>query len=276
MAIHPSSIVAPSAKLAHDVDVGPFCTVGPDVSLAPGVRLISHVSVLGHTDLREGVVVHPFASVGGEPQDLKYQGEAGRLIVGRDTTIRESATLNIGTAHGKLATRVGERCLIMAYAHVAHDCTLGNGVVLANGVALAGHVEIGDNAILGGLAAIHQFCRVGRLAFIGGGSMVAQDVPPFCVAQGDRATLAGLNVVGLKRAGWSRDRIHRLRRIIRNLFARGISRAEALDALEEQLAHPVDREEGEVQELCLFMRDAQRGILSARRMAETLAVQAAN
>ncbi|HET6345940.1 MAG TPA: acyl-ACP--UDP-N-acetylglucosamine O-acyltransferase [Myxococcota bacterium] len=261
MPIHPTAIVHRGAEIDATADIGPFCVIGPRVKIGPHTRLISHVVVDNHTTLGARNVVHPFASLGGNPQDLKFKGEPARLLVGNDNVIRESATLNIGTEGGHMQTTLGDGCLLMAYAHIAHDCRVGNGVVLANAVSLAGHVDIGHHAILGGLAAVHQFTRIGRMAFIGGGAMVAQDVLPFCIAQGDRAQIAGVNVVGLKRSGWSRDRIAAVRRAVKALFAPDQARQAALEAVEtEQAPHAP-----EIAELCQFVRSAQRGVCSMRR-----------
>lgn len=260
MPIHPSSVIDPRAHVDASADIGPFCWVGPSVTLGAGTRLISHVAVMGRTTLGTNNTVYPHACLGGAPQDLKYAGEDAELVVGNDNVIRESVTLNIGTAGGRMRTQVGNGCLLMAYSHVAHDCTLGDHVVLANSVGLAGHVDIDDHAILGGLAAVHQHCRIGRLAFVGGGSMVAQDVPPFCTVQGDRAALAGLNVVGLRRAGWAHGRVRALRRALVALYDPCVPRERAIAHLEAEHALASD----EVAELCRFVRAAARGICAYR------------
>ena len=249
------------AEVDATAEIGPFCIVGSRVKIGARTQLISHVVLANHTTIGTDNVVHPFASVGGLPQDLKYRGEPGRLLIGNNNIIRENVTLNIGTENGAMQTTVGNGCLLMAYAHVAHDCTLDDGVILANGVALAGHVHLYEKAIVGGVAAIHQFCRVGRLAFVGGGAMVAQDVPPFCIAQGDRATLAGLNTVGLRRAGWPRTRIQAVRSAFTDLFSGETPRATALKNVEQKLTEDFP----EVAELCAFVRTSERGVPSARR-----------
>lgn len=219
--IHPSAIVDPAARLGDNVAIGPFCTVGPHVSLAAGVRLISHVVIDGHTTIGAGTQVFPFASLGLAPQSVSFRGEESRLEIGRDTIIREHVTINPGTAGGRMVTRVGDGCFLMVGAHVAHDCLLGDHVVMANNATLAGHVEIGDHAILGGLCAVHQYVRIGRQAFIGGMAGVERDVIPYGMVVGDRGHLEGLNIVGLKRRGFSRDEIHRLRAAYRQLFMEG-------------------------------------------------------
>ena len=190
-------------------------------------------------------------------------GVPSRLVVGDDNVVREGATLNIGTEAGQMQTRVGNGCLLMAYAHVAHDCSLDDGVILANSVGLAGHVAIGAGAILGGLSAVHQFCRIGRLAFVGGGTMVAQDVPPFVVAQGDRATVAGLNTVGLRRAQWGRQDIAAVRRAVHTLFAPGHLRQHNLAQL-QAAAETAGSAAPLLRELHAFVSSARRGVCSMR------------
>ncbi len=217
--IHATAIVEKGASLADDVVIGPYCVIGPEVTLEPGVVLKSHVVVVGVTRMGEGCTVFPFASLGLAPQDLKYKGERSELVIGAHNTIREHVTMNPGTAGGCLVTRVGDHCLFMVGAHVAHDCEIGNHVIMANNATLAGHVVLEEYAIIGGLAAIHQFVRIGRHAMVGGMSGVEQDVIPFGSVSGDRAHLMGLNLVGLKRHGFEREDIHTLRNAYRLLFA---------------------------------------------------------
>lgn len=217
--IHPTAIVAPGAQIAAGVEIGPFCTIGPDAVIEPGARLISHVVVDGHTTIGEGAVLFPFVTIGMAPQDLKYKGEPTETVIGARTQIREHCTIHRGTVTGTGITRVGADCLLMAVTHVAHDCALGNNVVVANNVVMGGHVTIGDYAVIGGASAIHQFVRIGRGAMVGGVSGVEADVVPFATVLGNRAALAGLNVVGLKRRGADRAGLHRLRAAFRLLFA---------------------------------------------------------
>ena len=263
MAIHPTAIVDKHAEVDPTAEVGPYCIVHAGASLGPDTRLLSHVVIHSHTHLGARNTVHPFASVGGAPQDLKFGGEPSRLIIGDDNTIRESVTLNRGTEEGGMETRIGDGCLLMAYSHVAHDCILGNQVILANSVSLAGHVVLNDHVIAGGIAGIHQFCRVGRHAFLAGGAMVTQDILPFTIAQGDRAEHAGVNVVGLRRAGWSRDQIQAVRSGYRSLFSSEGTRAERLLETESSLA----KESPLIAELCDFVRSASRGVSGARGLA---------
>ena len=217
MAIHPTSDVHPSAvvedgcAVGEGCVIGPFCCVGPNVVLGPRVQLKSHVVVTGHTEIGEETVMFPFATVGEIPQDLKFKGEKTRLIIGKRNRIREGATLNTGTDGGGGVTRVGDDCLIMTGAHVAHDAIVGNNVVMANQVAIAGHCVIEDDVIIGGLSGIHQFVRVGRGAIIGAVTMVTNDVIPFGLVQSGRGELDGLNLVGLKRRGVAREDITALR-----------------------------------------------------------------
>lgn len=216
--IHPTAIVAPSAEIGQDVQIGPFCTVGPDAVIEDGARLVSHVVVDGHTRIGPDVTLFPFCTVGLPPQDLKYKGEPTRCEVGARTHVREHCTIHRGTATGKGTTCIGADCLLMAVVHVAHDCTLGNHVIIANNAVMGGHVTIGDHAVIGGAAALHQFVRIGRAAMVGGVSGVEGDVIPFGSVIGNRARLAGLNIIGLKRRGFSKAQIHQLRRAFQSLF----------------------------------------------------------
>lgn len=217
--IHPTAIIDQDAKIAGDVEIGPYCVVGAHVDLRAGVKLHSHVVIDGRTEIGERTSVFPFASLGHKPQDLKYKGEASRLVIGSDCVIREHVTINPGTEAGGLLTSIGDRCLIMVAAHVAHDCRIGNDVILVNNVTLAGHCSIGNHVIMAGLSGAHQFVRIGDHAFVGGMSGLENDLIPFGMAIGNRAHLAGLNLVGLKRRGFSRDQIHALRNAHKMLFS---------------------------------------------------------
>ena len=217
--IHPTAVVEKGAELGVGVQVGPFCCVGPHARLADGVELKSHVVVEGHTEIGANTRVFPFASLGTQPQDLKYKGEVSRLVIGANNVIREHVTMNPGTEGGGLETRVGNNCLFMVGAHVAHDCQLGDHIILVNNATLAGHVGIEDFAIVGGLSAVHQFVRIGRHAMIGGMTGVTQDVIPYGSVTGNRAKLEGLNLVGLKRRNFDRETIHALRQAYRLIFA---------------------------------------------------------
>jgi len=231
--VHPTAVVGSGAQLGETTKIGPFCVVGDDVVLHEGVELVSQVAVAGNTEIGADTRIFPFASIGHPPQDLKYSGEASRLLIGERCTIRESVTINPGTAGGIMETRIGNDCLIMANAHVAHDCVLGNNVILANYVGIAGHCVIGDFVTFGGICVAHQFVRVGSHAFIGAHSMVDSDVIPYGMAVGNRAVLAGLNLVGLKRRKFDREAIHGLRAAYRMIFSsEGTLRERVEDATE--------------------------------------------
>ncbi|WP_128253990.1 acyl-ACP--UDP-N-acetylglucosamine O-acyltransferase [Falsirhodobacter deserti] len=211
MAIHPSAIIEPGAKLGQDCEIGPFVVIGPDVTLGDRVVVRSHAVVTGWTEVGDDTVIFPFAVVGEVPQDLKFRGEKTRLIIGKRNRIREGATMNLGTEGGGGITRVGDDCLFMTGSHVGHDAQVGNRVILANQVAVAGHCVLGDDVIVGGLSGIHQWVRVGRGAIIGAVTMVTNDVLPHGLVQGPRGELDGLNLVGLKRRGVVRSEITALR-----------------------------------------------------------------
>jgi len=227
--IHPSAIVDPAAKLGEGVNIGPFCVVGPDVTLGDGVRLVSHVAVDGRTSIGAETVIYPFASIGHRPQDLKFHGEPSELVIGARNQIREHVTMNPGTEGGGMITRVGDDGLFMMGSHVAHDCIVGDHVIMANNATLGGHVTLGDYVIIGGLSAVRQFVRIGSHAMIGGMSGVENDVIPFGLVMGDRARLAGLNLVGLERRGFKKDDIHALRAAYRMLFGPEGTFAERVD-----------------------------------------------
>lgn len=216
--IHPTAIIDKGATLGQNVVIGPYCVIGSDVVLEDDVVLRSHVNVEGVTRVGQGTQIFPFASIGSAPQDLKYAGEKSELIIGKHNTIREHVTMNTGTQHGAMKTVIGDHCLFMMSAHVAHDCVVGNHVILANNAAIAGHVIVGDYAVLGGLSAVHQFVRIGAHAIIGGATGVENDVIPYGRVKGERGVLAGLNLVGLERRGCSKDDIKRLQRAFNQMF----------------------------------------------------------
>lgn len=218
MTIHPNAIVEAGAKLGAGVEVGPFAIVGAKATLADGVKLHSHVVIRGETEIGANTVVHAHAVLGGGAQVRGEKGEGARLVIGADNIIREHVTMSAGSKRGGGVTTVGSRGYFMAYSHVAHDCHVGDDVTFANGAQLGGHVEIGDGANLGGLSAVQQFGRIGRNAFIGGLTGVPDDVIPYGMAVGERARLLGLNLIGLKRKGLSRENIHALRAAFRFIF----------------------------------------------------------
>ena len=216
--IHPTAIIAEGAKLAAGVSVGPYCVIGPDVTLEAGVTLKAHVVIDGVTTVGENTTIYPFASLGSPPQDLKFEGEKSALIIGKNNVIREHVTMNPGTKGGTMKTIIGDNGLFMMATHVAHDCVIGNNVIMANNATLGGHVTVGDFAIIGGLAAVHQFVRIGPHSIIGGMSGVENDVIPFGRVKGERAYLAGLNLIGLERRGFSKDEVRNLQRAFNQLF----------------------------------------------------------
>lgn len=208
--IHPQALVSPKADLAEDVCVGPFAQIGPDVVIARGSKIHSLAIVTGKTHVGENCQIFPFASVGEAPQDIKYEGEDSRVVIGKNTTIREHATIHRGSKGGNLTTSIGENCLLMIGCHIAHDCELGDNVILTNNVLLAGHVTIYPNAILGGGSAVHQFCRIGQYSMVGGMTRVVRDVLPYALIEGFEPDLKGPNLKGLRRAGYSNKEIQEL------------------------------------------------------------------
>ncbi|HEU4518082.1 MAG TPA: acyl-ACP--UDP-N-acetylglucosamine O-acyltransferase [Microvirga sp.] len=258
--VHPSAVIEDGAKLGEGVRIGPFCLVGAEVVLGEGCELKSHVVVTGRTTVGPRTKIYPFASVGHAPQDLKFAGEPSTLEVGAECTIREGVTMNPGTAGGAMKTVVGDRCLFLANSHVAHDCKVGNNVICSNNVMLAGHCTIQDFAILGGGAGVHQFVRIGQHAFIGGLSGIENDVIPYGMAIGNRAHLAGLNIIGLRRRGFTREQIHDIRRAYRLLFAdEGTLSERVEDVAAEFATHPF------VHEILDFIREGnQRAICTPR------------
>jgi len=217
-AIDPTARIENGAVIAADAAIGPFCMVGKDVTIGTGCRLLSHVSVAGHTTIGAGALIYPFASLGTPPQSLAHKGEPTKLVIGENCTIRESVTMNTGTAGGGGVTRVGDRNYFMSYSHVGHDCVVGDDVILANSATLGGHCELGDHVFIGGLTAVHQFTRIGTQAMISGVSGVAADVIPFGFAIGQRAMLDGLNIVGMRRRKFTKQRMHLVRAFYQELF----------------------------------------------------------
>ncbi|MFA5974774.1 MAG: acyl-ACP--UDP-N-acetylglucosamine O-acyltransferase [Elusimicrobiota bacterium] len=252
MTIHPTAIIHPTAQIADGVIIGPYAVIGENVVLHPRVRIGPH-AVVEFADVGEACQIHAGSFIGTAPQDLKYRGERTRVSLGPGCVIRECVTLNRGTAATAL-TQIGARCLFMAYSHVAHDCIIGSEVIVANSVAIAGHCDVGDGAIIGGMAGIHQFVRIGKLAMIGAGAMVPLDIAPFTMAQGDRAKLHGLNLIGLKRRGYSTEAIADLKKAYRELF-------DATIPLKEQIEHMMKQERTPaVRDLLSFLQASTRGI----------------
>jgi len=258
--IHSTAIIEEGAEIGESVFIGPYCCLGANVNISDGCRLISHVAISGNTKIGANTHIYPFSSIGHPPQDMKYKGEASRLEVGANNIIREHVTMNPGTKGGGMVTRIGNNCLFMVGAHVAHDGVVGNHIIFANNATIAGHVVVEDYAILGGLCAVHQFVRIGRHAMIGGMSGVEQDVIPYGSVLGNRARLAGLNVVGIRRRGFSRSEIADLRKAYRLLFAEEGSMAERLVDVSEMYNENVA-----VMDIVDFIRgDSSRSICQPR------------
>jgi UDP-N-acetylglucosamine acyltransferase len=255
MAIHPTAVVEDGATVDPSCEIGPFAVVGPHVTLGAGTSVGAHAVVSGRTTLGKENRIFPHAAVGGVPQDLKYRGEPTRLVVGDRNTFREFSTINTGTVQGGGVTTIGSGCLFMANSHVGHDCTISDGAIIANSVAFGGHCLVEDHVHFGGLSAAHQFVRIGRLAFVSGMTGVTMDVPPYCTAVGSRAELAGLNTIGMQRAGMTEEQIGRVKQAYKIVFRSNLGLAEALAQLEAELgAFP------ETAHFAKFLRGSQRGV----------------
>ncbi len=253
--IHPSAIIDPKAEIDTDVSIGPYTVIGKDVEIGSGAIIGSHVTIEPYVSVGKNCKIFQYASIGAIPQDLKFKGEETWLKIGSGSVIREFVTINRGTGAGGGITEVGENNLLMAYAHVAHDCTTGRNVILANNATLAGHVIIGDYANIGGLTAIQQFVRIGEHSYIGGKSAVVKDIPPFVIAAGDRAKLHGLNNVGMKRNGFSSNSISALKRTYRIVFRIGLTVNEAVERVKAEVDQLPD-----VMRFIDFIKSAKRGI----------------
>jgi UDP-N-acetylglucosamine acyltransferase len=258
--IHALSVVHPNAVLADDVSIGPFCTVGPHVFIGAGSRLISHVVIDGETTIGARNTFYPYASIGMAPQDKKYAGEPTRLVIGDDNVFRESCTIHRGTALDKGVTTIGSRVLAMAYAHVAHDCIVGDDVILANGATLAGHVRMDAFAILGGLSAVHQFCRVGAHAMIGGCACITQDIAPYVLGHGNPFAVSSVNLEGLKRRGFSAEAVAAVRAAYKTVWRSGLTLKEAVTALDETITESSTDERAALLPLVEFLRTPGRGL----------------
>jgi len=253
--IHSTAIIDATAELDSGVEVGPYSIIGPRVRIGKNTRIGPHVVIDGFTEIGEECTIFQFASLGAVPQDLKYRGEESRVIIGSNNTIREFVTINRGTAQAGGETRIGSNNLLMAYCHVAHDCRIGSHVVLANAATLAGHIEMEDHAIVGGLAAVHQFVRLGSYCIIGGCSGVSQDIPPYMMANGQRAQLYGLNIEGLKRHRFPEEAVNNLKKAYRLIFRSGLTVEKALEQLESEIQNSA-----EVNHLITFIKASKRGI----------------
>lgn len=253
--IHPTAVVSPSARIGDDCSIGPYCIVGDEVELENGVRLESHCVVDGHTIIGAETHVFPFVSIGLPSQDLKYKGEPSETRIGKRNKIREFVTIHRGTAGGGLLTQVGDDCLIMAQAHIAHDCVVGDGVIMANAATLAGHVAIGNGANIGAYSGVHQFCRVGKEAYVGGYSVVVKDALPFALTVGNHARCYGLNITGMKRRGYPRTTIDALHHAFHLLLSARLNTSQAIERISEEIT-----DSPEVADLLRFIKDSTRGV----------------
>lgn len=253
--IHPTALIDREASIDRDVSIGPYCIIRGKVTIRKGTRLLSHVIVEGRTEIGERCTVHPFTSIGFPPQDLKYRNEDTGVVIGDGNTIREYTTIHRASVSGDGVTVLGNGNFLMAYVHVAHDCKIGNHVIMANAATLAGHVTVEDYAFLGGLVAVHQFARIGAYAMVGGFSGIGQDIPPYTIASGARAKLFGLNTVGLKRHGFNDDTINSLKKAYKILFREKRTLKDALRKVRSEFP-----DSAEVRHLVEFIEQNQRGI----------------
>ncbi len=254
--IHPTAIVSPRARIGRDCQIGPFAIVGDEVTLGNGVRMEAHCVVDGRTEIGEDTHIFPFVSIGLASQDLKYKGEPAETRIGRRCAIREFVTIHRGTEGGGMLTQTGDDCLIMAQAHIAHDCIIGNRVIMANGATLAGHVQVEDGANIGAYSGVHQFCRVGREAYIGGYSVVVKDALPFALSVGNHARCYGLNITGMKRRGYTKEVIKALHHAFHLLLSSRLNTSQALQAIREEITNST-----EVEELVRFIETSKRGVI---------------
>jgi UDP-N-acetylglucosamine acyltransferase len=261
--IHPTAVVSDGAEIGQGTRVGPYSIIGPNVKIGAGCLIHSHVVVTGRTTIGNNNTIYQFASVGAEPQDLKFHNEPSELVIGDNNTIREYVTLQPGTEGGGMITTIGSHNLFMVCSHIGHDCKVGNHNVIANSAAISGHVEIGDHVIIGGLAGIHQFVRIGNHAFLAGGAKVTQDIPNYCLAQGDRAVLFGVNVVGLKRHGFSLDDIRTIKIAYRRLFLGSGKMQDKISALIVEITADKTTVSPAIQEFIDFVASSKRGIATA-------------
>ncbi|HKY26692.1 MAG TPA: acyl-ACP--UDP-N-acetylglucosamine O-acyltransferase [Pyrinomonadaceae bacterium] len=254
--IHPTAVVAAGARIGRDCYIGPYTTIGAEVELGEEVRLDSHCVVDGRTTIGAGSHVFPFVSIGLAPQDLKYKGEPAETRIGRRNQIREFVTIHRGSKGGGMLTQIGDDCLIMAQAHIAHDCKIGNGVIMANAATLAGHVTIEDGANIGAYSGVHQFCRIGREAYVGGYSVVVKDALPFALTVGNHARCYGLNTTGMKRRRYPRETIKWLHHAFHLLLSSKLNTTQALQRIREEITNV-----GEVDELVHFIETSERGVI---------------
>ncbi|MGE0173500.1 MAG: acyl-ACP--UDP-N-acetylglucosamine O-acyltransferase [Oligoflexales bacterium] len=253
--IHPTVILGKNIELGRGVSIGPYAIIGDGVKLGDGVWVGAHAAITGNTTVGEKTKIHSFASIGSDPQDLKYKGEPTQLVIGKNNNIREYVNISLGTVTGGGITRIGDNNLIMVYSHIAHDCHVGNNCILANSVHLAGHIHVEDNVVFGGMAGGHQFCRFGKLSMIGAGSIVVQDVAPYTLVQGDHAETKGLNVVGLRRAGVTGKNLKTLKDAFKMVFRDNLGLEQAAQKAYDEL--PASAEKSHFLE---FLKATKRGI----------------
>jgi len=253
--IHPTAIISPDVEIEEDTYIGPFCIIHDKVRIKKGTRLISNVIIEGTTEIGENCTIHPFTSIGLPPQDLKYKGEKTAVKIGNNNTIREYITIHRASVSGDKITAIGDHNFLMAYVHIAHDCKIGNSVIMANLATLAGHVVVEDHAVIGGLVAIHQFTRIGAYTMVGGFSGVGQDIPPYMIASGARVKLFGLNTVGLKRHGFSDSTVNELKKAYKILFREKRTMKDAVKKIQEELPYT-----DEIKHLIEFIQKNKRGI----------------
>jgi len=255
MKIHPTSVVSPEANISEGVEIGPYTIIGPDVNIGKNTIIGPHVVIEAHTDIGEGCRIFQFASIGAVPQDLKFRGEKTRVVIGNYNTIREFATIHRATSADIGVTVIGDRNLLMAYTHVAHNCKLGNNIVMSNAVNLAGHIHVEDYVIIGGMTGIHQFTRIGAHAFIGGASGVTKDIPPFVLVSGSYAKPYGLNMVGLKRRGFQEETLQALKKAYRIIFRSSLLLKDAIEKVKNEV-----EDLPEIKQFIDFIQKSERGI----------------
>ncbi|MFZ4701906.1 MAG: acyl-ACP--UDP-N-acetylglucosamine O-acyltransferase [Candidatus Methylumidiphilus sp.] len=254
--IHPTAIIDPSADLAGDVSVGPFCLIGPEVQIDAGTTVGSHVVIKGPTKIGKNNRIFQFSSIGEDTQDMKYRGELTRLEIGDSNIIREFCTIHRGTIQDKALTQVGSHNLLMAYTHVAHDCIVGSHVIMANAASIAGHVQVEDHSILGGFTLVHQFCKIGQYSFSAMGSIISRDLPPYVLVGGQPTKPHGINAVGLERRGFSQEAIRQIKKAYKIVYKSGLKLETAIEALDEMV-----EETPEIECLVTFLKQTQRSIL---------------
>lgn len=253
--IHATAVIGNQVELDTNVEIAPYAVIDGEISVGSGTKIGAHAVISGRTQIGKNNLISAFASLGSRPQDLKYQNEDTKLVIGDHNMFREYSNISLGTVTGSGETKIGNHNLFMVYTHVAHDCVIGDHVILANGVALAGHVQVFDKAVLGGLSAVHQFCRIGTLSMIAGGAMVTQDVAPYCMVHGDRAQLSGLNVVGLRRLNLTSEGLTSIKDMYRIVFSMSIKLDEAIEKIKNEISESSYREQ-----FLSFLSSSSRGL----------------